>query len=151
MLKFPDKIVKEARSWVGTPYHHQAATKRYGVDCVGLIVGVGKSLAYFGTDFDDLFRQFDGYSRTPNPVKMRRGLELFLEPAGLDKNQIPTPGLIGWFEWREDLPMHLAIFAEFAGRPTMIHSFKPVGRCVEHTLDETWRGRINSFWKYRGS
>lgn len=33
-------IVAEARSWVGTPYHHQACRKGVGVDCLGLIRGV---------------------------------------------------------------------------------------------------------------
>ena len=30
-------IVEEARSWLGTPYHHQAALKGVGCDCIGLL------------------------------------------------------------------------------------------------------------------
>jgi NlpC/P60 family putative phage cell wall peptidase len=33
-------VVKEALSWEGTPYHHQAHLKNVGVDCAGLITGV---------------------------------------------------------------------------------------------------------------
>ncbi len=33
-------IVSEARSWVGTPYHHQADVKGAGVDCGMLLVRV---------------------------------------------------------------------------------------------------------------
>lgn len=150
MLK-SDEIVAEARTWVGTRYHHQAMKKRVGVDCVGLIVGVGKALGFFGADFEEKFREFDGYSHVPNPAKMRRGLELFLEPAGIEKTEVPGPGVIGWLEWRDDLPMHLCIFAAFDIRLTMIHAYKPIGFCVEHTVDEAWKGRINSFWKFRGS
>ena len=35
-----DSILLEALSWEGTPYHHQAACKGYGCDCLGLIRGV---------------------------------------------------------------------------------------------------------------
>ncbi|MGH6922560.1 MAG: NlpC/P60 family protein [Propylenella sp.] len=33
-------IVAEARSWIGTPYRHQAALKGVGCDCLGLLIGV---------------------------------------------------------------------------------------------------------------
>jgi NlpC/P60 family putative phage cell wall peptidase len=35
-----NRIVAEARSWIGTPYHHQAATKGAGCDCLGLVRGI---------------------------------------------------------------------------------------------------------------
>jgi len=37
-------IVAAARSWVGTPYHHQASLKGVGCDCLGLIRGVWREL-----------------------------------------------------------------------------------------------------------
>jgi cell wall-associated NlpC family hydrolase len=33
-------IVAVARSWLGTPYHHQATLKGVGCDCLGLVRGV---------------------------------------------------------------------------------------------------------------
>jgi NlpC/P60 family putative phage cell wall peptidase len=38
------KIVATARSWLGTPYHHQAALKGVGCDCLGLVRGVYEEL-----------------------------------------------------------------------------------------------------------
>lgn len=35
-----EEIVSAARTWLGTPYHHQASVKGVGCDCVGLIRGV---------------------------------------------------------------------------------------------------------------
>ena len=35
-----DDIVAEARTWVGTPYRHQASEKGIGADCLGLIRGL---------------------------------------------------------------------------------------------------------------
>ncbi len=37
-------IVAEARSWLGTPYRHQASVKGTGCDCFGLIRGVWRAL-----------------------------------------------------------------------------------------------------------
>jgi len=34
----------EARSWIGTPYRHQASVKGAGADCLGLVRGVWRAL-----------------------------------------------------------------------------------------------------------
>jgi len=39
-----ESIVAAARSWVGTPYHHQASLRGVGCDCLGLIRGVWREL-----------------------------------------------------------------------------------------------------------
>ena len=33
-------VVAEARSWIGTPYHHAADVKGHGVDCAMLLIRV---------------------------------------------------------------------------------------------------------------
>ncbi|WP_164661254.1 NlpC/P60 family protein [Tropicibacter sp. Alg240-R139] len=38
------KIVSVTRSWIGTPYVHQASTKGAGSDCLGLVRGVWREL-----------------------------------------------------------------------------------------------------------
>jgi len=40
----PARIVKAARSWLGTPYHHQASVKGVGCDCLGLVRGVWREV-----------------------------------------------------------------------------------------------------------
>jgi hypothetical protein len=35
-----DAVIAEARSWLGTPWHHQASLKGVGCDCIGFIRGV---------------------------------------------------------------------------------------------------------------
>ena len=39
-----DRIVAEARSWIGTPYRHQASLKGVGCDCLGLLRGVWRGV-----------------------------------------------------------------------------------------------------------
>ena len=38
------RIVMIARTWAGTPYHHQASTKGVGTDCLGLVRGVYREI-----------------------------------------------------------------------------------------------------------
>ncbi|RTL71906.1 MAG: peptidase P60 [Hyphomicrobiales bacterium] len=42
------RAVALARTWIGTPYHHQASLKGVGCDCVGLIRGIYREL--FGAE-----------------------------------------------------------------------------------------------------
>jgi NlpC/P60 family putative phage cell wall peptidase len=39
-----EQIVASARSWLGTPYHHQASVRGVGCDCLGLIRGLWREL-----------------------------------------------------------------------------------------------------------
>ena len=39
-----EKIVAAARGFIGTPYHHQAAVRGAGCDCLGLIRGVWREV-----------------------------------------------------------------------------------------------------------
>lgn len=138
------RIVAEARLWMGTPYHHQASLCGVGVDCVGLIRGVGHATGALPQD-EAAWRRFDGYGRLPNPRRMGEGMRQFLRPAPGD----PLPGDIAWLQWREDLPMHLAILAtDSRGAATLIHSYSEVGRVVEHALTPEWRARVLSWWQF---
>lgn len=38
------EVVRIARSWIGTPYRHQASLKGVGADCLGLVRGVWREL-----------------------------------------------------------------------------------------------------------
>ena len=38
------RILAEARSWIGTPYRHQAAAKGAGTDCLGLLRGIWRAI-----------------------------------------------------------------------------------------------------------
>ena len=54
-------IVAEARSWIGTPYRHQARAKGVAVDCVGVGIGCARALGLVAPDFD-----VTGYTRQPD-------------------------------------------------------------------------------------
>lgn len=142
-----EDIVEEARNWIGTPYVHGQQLVGIGVDCAGLILGVGAHLGIFGEDLEERFKPFRGYGRIPNPRLMQRFMAEFLRPAGLST---PEQGMIGWFCWRGVTPLHLAIIGKYDGRLTMIHANGIVGKCVEHSLDRNWLARLDSVWAYPG-
>jgi NlpC/P60 family putative phage cell wall peptidase len=142
-----EAIVAAARSWVGTPFRHQQSTKGAGVDCVGVILGVGRELGLLEIS-PQAWAPFAAYSRQPNPARMRKAMARFLEASLVDPRSIPAIGAIGWFGWRAELPMHLAIVGEFEGRPTMIHAFETQGACVENSIDEIWINRVDSWWQF---
>ena len=44
MSAMRERIVAEARAWIGTPYAHQASLRGAGADCLGLVRGVWRSV-----------------------------------------------------------------------------------------------------------
>lgn len=137
------EIINEAREWVGTPYQHQAIVKQVGADCVGLIAGVGMATHALDVTRDDL-RTVWNYGRLPNPKRM----EFLLDKYLLRVEGEPLIGDIAWIQWRDGMPMHLALLAEHKGRETIIHSYADVRKVTEHSLTKLWRDRIVSYWRY---
>jgi NlpC/P60 family putative phage cell wall peptidase len=44
MSAMRERIVAEARAWIGTPYAHQASLRGAGADCLGLVRGVWRAV-----------------------------------------------------------------------------------------------------------
>ena len=124
-------IVTLARTWLGTPYHHQASLKGAGTDCIGLVRGIWREL----------------YGREPQalPAYTRdwaeaHGRETLLEAARRHLVELPSaqaqPGDILVFRWRRNAPAkHCAILST----PTaMIHALEgaPVS---EVSLSPWWQ------------
>jgi len=137
-------VIDEARSWVGTPFHHQAALKGVGCDCAGLVRGVAEACD-LAPGFLQRWRGHSNYGRVPNPRRMERTLRAFLLPVPLAEMRV---GDVLWMQWRRDLPMHLGLLAAHEGRLTLIHALEDIGRVVEHGLTAEWRCRVVSVWRY---
>lgn len=129
-----EQIVEEARSWIGTPYHHQAAVKGVGCDCLGFVRGVYEALGY------DKIEDIPPYSRSWGESD---GQELMLEAARkyLIESMIDGywPGCVVVFRFRHyTVAKHVAIIS-YNGR--MIHAIEgsPVS---EVSLNKSWVRRI---------
>jgi NlpC/P60 family putative phage cell wall peptidase len=100
-----EHIVTIARTWLGTPYHHQASIKGVGTDCLGLVRGIWRDL--YGSEPETL----PAYTRDWAEAG---GRETLLEAARRRLIEVPTgaaePGDVLIFRWRRNSPAkHCAI------------------------------------------
>jgi NlpC/P60 family putative phage cell wall peptidase len=132
-----DAIVAEARSWIGTPYHHQASTKGAGCDCLGLVRG--------------LWRELLGPEPVPVPAytpdwSEPQGREVLLASAQNVLVAKPVaeaaPGDVLLFRMRaRGVAKHLGVVSAIGTAPSFIHAYQGHG-VVESPLSGPWFSRI---------
>jgi cell wall-associated NlpC family hydrolase len=118
-------VVAEARSWLGTPYHHAANVKGHGVDCAMLLVRVYCDLG--------LVRPFDPRPYTRDWFLHRdeeRYLGFLLERSREVRE--PLEGDVVLFRIGRCFA-HGGIVSK-AAPLTIIHAFAPVGRVTEDEI-----------------
>lgn len=131
-------VVAQARSWIGTPYVHQAACKGAGTDCLGLIRGVwcalhnAEPVAVPAYSMDWGERDFS--------ERLWRAAQAHLRPCGPD-----DPWLIGQvllFRMRPGaVAKHLGILSKTETEAAFVHAYS--GRAVhESALSMPWRRRV---------
>ena len=81
-------VVAEARSWLRTPYHHEARVKGVGVDCAHLLIGV------FAAPSVGLIKPLD-IPHYPHDWHMHQGAERYLGIVLDHAHEIPGPPLPG--------------------------------------------------------
>ncbi len=136
----PALIVAEARSWIGTPYHHQASLKGVGCDCLGLLRGVWQGV------FGDEPERPPAYS--PDWAEAG-GAETLLAAAQRHLVEVETgawqAGDVLLFRWRDGLPVkHCAIAAS---RTTMIHAHDGAAVC-EVAVAPWWRRHLAHVFRF---
>jgi cell wall-associated NlpC family hydrolase len=142
-------VIAEARSWLGTRFSHQGRrratlTDAGGVDCLGLLIGVARSL-HLPDRHGRPLAEHDVilYSRQPDGALLHAVLSSLLEeqPAFA----APQPGQVGLFMF-EGQPQHLGIFTmrHYEGIPhvSLLHAYAPARRVVEHVMDKGWKARL---------
>ncbi|WP_310626368.1 hypothetical protein [Limnohabitans sp.] len=78
------QICAEARSWLGTPYHHMARIKGVGVDCLQILIAVYSAVG--------LMDAFDtGYY--PNDWMLHRDEERYLAGVLEHAHPVDTPSV----------------------------------------------------------
>lgn len=130
-------VVAQARSWINTPYHHQARLRGVGADCAGLIIGVARELHLVAPEFD-----VTGYARTPDGISMLAECDRFMTRIPRDSIR-PGNGIVLRFE-RD--PQHMAIVADYLhGGLSMIHALGTSdgkGKVIEQRISDEILNRL---------
>lgn len=131
-------LVETARSWIGTPYRHQASCKGAGADCLGLVRGVWREV--MGREPEVPPPYTPDWAERPGGGALR---ETMADGARRHLTEIAVSeaaaGDVVLFRMRAGGPAkHAAILS---GDDRMIHAYS--GRAVVETaLNDWWRGKI---------
>jgi len=137
--KIRENIVRVARTWIGTPYYHQARVKGVGADCAGLIIGVGRECGLL-----DLNMNYDGYARSPEHGYLEPICNKELFRTTKDYPEAGDILLLTWGNMQH--PQHLAIFT---GEGSIVHSYAVVKKCVEHPFHQKFMGKTRGIYEYK--
>ncbi len=136
------RVVMLARTWAGTPYHHQASTKGVGTDCLGLVRGVWREL--YGSEPADV----PAYSRD---WAEGQGRETLFEATRLHLVEISKDaagaGDVLLFRWRSRaIAKHVGILL---GRPRLIHALED-GPVSEIKMTPWWWRHAAAAFRFPG-
>lgn len=132
-----NEIIKIARSWLGTKFHHQGRKKHVGVDCIGFIVGVVKEMGFEVADRQD-------YPRQPRDGQLQLALLEYLQPCEI------KIGAIALFKIDKQ-PQHVGIITDYDAGFGLIHAYANSRKVVEHRLNEVWQGRLVECYELPGN
>lgn len=126
-----------ARSWIGTPYVHQASVKGVGCDCLGLLRGVWRELK--GAEPEDAPPYSPDWAEATGAETLYAAMTRHLHeiaPAHI------APGDVALFRMTPRGPAkHCGIVAGQAGALTLIHA-RQNKRVSEEALSPPWRRKL---------
>lgn len=135
-------LVAEARSWIGTPYRHQASLKGVGCDCLGLIRGIWRATC--GAEPEPV----PPYTRDWAEAGKR---ETLAGAAGRHMTEIDCadflPGDVLLFRWRAGLVAKHAAIATAPDRMVHAHDGAAV---TEVAIAPWWRRRLAFVFRFPG-
>lgn len=131
-------LVEIARTYLDTPFHHQARLKGVGIDCIGLLVCAAREAGFALHDFTD-------YARDPDPKQLLARLAEQLDRIEV-ADSVPGDVLCFWVTaW--NVPQHVGFKTEHG----IIHTYANIGRVVEHSYSAAWRTHTHSAWRLRAA
>lgn len=139
------KIVQEARSWLGTPYRHQASTKAAGTDCLGLLRGVWREV--YGAEPEAAPAYSQDWDEVAGRDVLRAACKRHLIMRALDEAE---PGDVVLFCMRKGaVAKHLGVFSGQAPL-RFIHAYTGHG-VVESSLSAPWARRVAGVFAFPGA
>jgi NlpC/P60 family putative phage cell wall peptidase len=131
------KVVAEARRWIGTPYMHQASVKGAGTDCLGLLRGVWRSIQ--GAEPEAVPPYTDDWAEPSREEVLLKAAERWL----VRKDPLDAEvGDVLLFRMRQgSVAKHLGIQTVTGEGGGFVHAYTGHG-VVESPLSQPWQRRI---------
>jgi NlpC/P60 family putative phage cell wall peptidase len=132
-----ERVIAEARLWIGTPYLHQASVRGAGTDCLGLLRGVWR--AVLGDEPEQVPAYTADWAEPSREEVLLDVANRRLEPRPLAG---ATIGDVLLFRMRDgSIAKHLGLQSETGEHPRFIHAYTGHG-VIESSLSLPWRRRI---------
>lgn len=132
-----DKIVKEALSWIGTPYHARANIKGVGVDCGQILIEVFGNVGIIDK-FDTGYYPID-FAMHSNEENYFKFVEKYAK-----KVDNPQNGDIVLYRFGR-LISHSGIIVDVENK-TIVHALVGAGMVKSQWDEGNLDGRIVGFW-----
>lgn len=146
------QIVAQARTWLGTKYHHQGRLKKSkrgpgGVDCIGLIIGLIDELGIQDGNGHSLVAADEfNYSMYPERGRLVESISKHLREVPLDQRCM---GDVLLFRTFRD-PQHVGLLTEYpSGGSGLIHCNSSAGQVVEQPLSDTWLRMLTHVYRFK--
>jgi NlpC/P60 family putative phage cell wall peptidase len=136
-------IAELARTWIGTPYVHQASAKGAGTDCLGLLRGIWR--AVYGSEPCAI----PPYSMDWCEAGAREDLMQAADTWLIRKAaQDAARGDVLLFRMRAGaVAKHLGIVGEIGAKPTFIHAYSGHS-VIESPLSDPWARKIAARYQF---
>ncbi len=132
----PD-VVGEVRSWIGTPYVHQASVKGAGADCLGLVRGVWRALQ--GDEPEAIPNYTPDWAEPARDEVLWRAARRWLIEDRADHERAGDVLLFRMA--RGSIAKHLGVQVSVGQAPAFVHAYS--GHAVVETpLSLPWRQRV---------
>jgi NlpC/P60 family putative phage cell wall peptidase len=136
-------IVAETRSWLGTPYRHQASLKGVGCDCLGLVRGVWR--AVLGAEPEEVPPYASDWAEASAGEPLAEAALRHL--IAVDLADL-APGDVLLFRWRAGLT---AKHAAIATAPDLMVHAHDGAAVAEVALAPWWRCRLAYAFRFPGT
>lgn len=142
-MTFEDIILAEARSWIGTPYQHQASVKGAGADCLGLLRGVWRAVV--GVEPEAVPPYTEDWAEPARQEVLLRAAERWLCRMSLAEAESADVLL---FRMREgSIAKHLGIQSQIGPQARFIHAYSGHG-VIESPLSQPWQRRVVARFRF---
>lgn len=130
-------IVAAARSWIGTPYRHQASVRGAGADCLGLLRGVWREV--LGAEPEAVPAYTQDWSEPSGREDLLAAALRWLRVKPLAD---AAAGDVLLFRMRAGaVAKHLGIAGQIGPQASFIHAYSGHG-VVETALSDPWARRV---------